>query len=525
MKQASLKKIRLIVALLFLLFTLFIFIDFRLIIPTSWYKSILFLQFIPSLLNFISILSIAASGFIIILIVSLLFGRVYCSAICPLGILMDVISRIAKIFRRRKIYRYGKAHNIFRYGFLIMSLGFILFGSMLIINLLDPFSNFGRISTNLVRPALLFVNNSLTGVFESIGIYTLYRVKFETANMVAILFPAGFLMLIIYFASFHGRLYCNSVCPVGTLLGLLSRVSIFKVMINRTSCTLCGDCSRVCKASCINIKEAKVDMSRCVACYNCFTSCPEGGIKYMLSTKPAESLVPLESDRKKRKTLISLLTLLAASLPVRSLTQGMGYGKHLGTDGSIPINKYYPVSPPGSKSIEHFTNFCTACHLCISACPTQVLQPSLFQYGFEGILQPHLDFHHSFCNYDCVICSQVCPSGAILPLSVDQKHRTQIGVVQLVLDNCVVVARHKDCGSCAEHCPTQAVHMVPWEKNLKIPALNWDICIGCGACEFACPTKPNKAIFVDGNPMHLSVSKAKSKQTDQVFSPEDDFPF
>ena len=525
MKQSSLKRIRVGVAVFFFVLTAFVFVDFSEIIPVHWFKGILDIQFIPSLLDFVSNFAITSIGFIIVLILTILFGRIYCSSFCPLGILMDIITRISKRFRKRKIFRFGKAHHFFRYGFLIVTIAFLLFGSMLMINMLDPFSNFGRIMANLIRPMYLFVNNSLASLLESMNIYAMYREEFRIPNMFAILFPLGFLMLLIYFAAFHGRLYCNTVCPVGTLLGLLSHLSVFKIGINRTACTLCGDCSRVCKASCINIKEAKVDMSRCVACYNCLTSCPENGIKYMRPFSSDKKNELAHNDPSRRKSIATLLTLFAATIPLKSITQGQQQKNKAKLSGTIPTNKYYPISPPGSVSIEHFTNFCTACHLCISACPTQVLQPSLSEYGLEGILQPHLDNQHSFCNYDCVVCSEVCPSGAIRSLSIDEKHKTQIGEVQLVLDNCVVTTKYKDCGSCAEHCPTQAVHMIPWEKGLKIPTLNREICIGCGACEYACPTKPFKAIFVDGNPVHLIVKKAKSTEIEQLFNPEEDFPF
>lgn len=145
---------------------------------------------------------------------------------------------------------------------------------------------------------------------------------------------------------------------------------------------------------------------------------------------------------------------------------------------------------------------CTACHLCVSACPTHVLQPSLLDYGLEGILQPRMNFKASFCNFDCVVCTEICPSGAILPLTVEQKHRVQTGVSTFIEKICVVAEKGTACGACSEHCPTKAVEMVPYRNNLKIPKVDAKLCVGCGACEHACPTRPYRAIYVESNRYH-----------------------
>jgi ferredoxin len=196
---------------------------------------------------------------------------------------------------------------------------------------------------------------------------------------------------------------------------------------------------------------------------------------------------------------------------------------------TIPVHVTSPVSPPGSKSVDHFTATCTACHLCVSACPSRVLVPSFLEFGFLGIMQPRMDYHAGHCNYECNVCMEICPSGAIQPLNLEEKKTTQLGVAKFIKENCVVYTDNTNCGACSEHCPTKAVNMVPYlnmpAKQLVIPKVNPDICIGCGGCEYACPTKPYKAIYVDGNPVHKIARKPEVKTIDQPVDSSEDFPF
>ncbi len=185
--------------------------------------------------------------------------------------------------------------------------------------------------------------------------------------------------------------------------------------------------------------------------------------------------------------------------------------------------KNFPVSPPGSLGLRHFNNHCTACHLCISACPTKVLQPSLDEYGIAGIMQPYMDYSSNYCNFECVKCSEVCPSGAILSLTEEAKKTVQLGQVQLIIENCVVYAENTACGSCSEHCPTQAVTMVPYRDNLTLPEIKPAICVGCGACEYACPVRPHKAIFVDGHEIHQVADEPEIEELEETKM--EDFPF
>jgi ferredoxin len=167
---------------------------------------------------------------------------------------------------------------------------------------------------------------------------------------------------------------------------------------------------------------------------------------------------------------------------------------------------------------------CTACHLCVSACPTQVLQPTYFLYGLTGFLQPRMDFITSFCNFECILCGEVCPTGAILPLIKEEKKLVQLGKSNFVKENCIVNTKNTACGACSEHCPTKAVNMVPFKDKLTIPEVNNKICVGCGACEYACPTDP-KSIYVEGNPVHLVAEKPKEVKIEEKIDYKEEFPF
>jgi ferredoxin len=182
------------------------------------------------------------------------------------------------------------------------------------------------------------------------------------------------------------------------------------------------------------------------------------------------------------------------------------------------------ICPPGSAGVERFLDRCTACHLCISECPTGVLQPAFLEYGLLGLMKPHMDYRAAFCNFDCRRCGEVCPDGAIDLLDVSAKHLAKIGEAHFNQDKCVVVTNGTDCAACSEHCPTKAVTTIPYGNNLRLPSLNDDLCIGCGACEYACPVKPDKAIKVTGLREH-SIAKKFIEPKATLPKPAGDFPF
>lgn len=276
----KLKYVRIIVALYFFIILILSFLN----IPgltSGWalIESATFFQVVPSLLRY-SLIPGTIIGFVLVFILTILYGRVYCSAICPLGIFQDIISRIGKRFRKRKIYRYSKAKNYLRYGLLILVILSLLTGSIFLLNLLDPYSNFGKIWSGLFRPLFIIVNDSLSYLLEKAGSYYLSPVGIRSFQWQVLVFPFIFLFTIIIMAAFRGRLFCNTICPVGSFLAIVSKISIYKLKINESTCTSCGKCSTACKAECIDIKLKQVDFTRCVGCFNCIQACPENSINY-----------------------------------------------------------------------------------------------------------------------------------------------------------------------------------------------------------------------------------------------------
>jgi ferredoxin len=520
MKLSNLKRIRVIVSIVFFLLISALFLDFTNTLSPAYTNYFTFLQFVPSLIKFISAAGIASTGFIVILILTALFGRVYCSSICPVGTLQDMFSFISKKFRRKRYFKLLKPANVLRYSFLSLSFIFFLSGSIFVINLLDPYSNFGRIYTQLFKPLLLNCYNFTAVTLEKMNLYWINPVEMRGGIHYTILFPAVFLLLVFTLSFFSGRLFCNTVCPVGSLLGLLSKISLFKIKIDEKNCISCKLCERACKSGCIDKKEKTVDFSRCVSCYNCFTVCPSEGLTYKFSYRRKRMEKDESIDNGKRKFLISAAVFLAVSTKLVS-AEGKIISKKL---SKIPIFRKNPVTPPGSISLKHFTENCTACHLCITSCPTQVLQPAFLEYGILGINQPRMDYTASFCNFNCVVCSEVCPSGAILPVKIEKKRLTQLGKAAFIKDNCIVYTEKTDCGACSEHCPTKAVIMVPY-GDVRAPEVHSEYCIGCGACEYACPVKPYKAIYVEANSVHQTAQKKEDVKLNKKINYQEDFPF
>jgi len=552
MESNIFKIVRVIVALLFFIPLLLIFCDFAGILPRQLH-GLAHMQVVPA------ILACSIDIMIALFLLTFLYGRVYCSTICPLGVLQDIIAwftrRGKKKNKKRRWYSYSKPQTILRYSLLAVCVIFLIFGITIPLLYLDPYSNFGRIAVNLFRPVVIDGNNLVNGIAMKFHNYNFYHVSLYTVTSLSLAIAIIALLIVGIMALLRGRLYCNTICPVGSLLGLISKFSVFKVMFDREKCNSCKLCERACKSQCINSKEKTIDHSRCVACYNCLDRCKLDAIGYNFAYKKNKGILARHCEGEARSNLPPLTPpkgencsppfgggvggevpdcFLLRSSQFALTKHGRGRRSFLltsaGAVATLPFipawaqkgeivdaARLTPITPPGSQSLANFMKHCTACHLCITHCPMQVLKPAGFNFGFGYAFKPHLVFYESaYCNYKCTTCSEVCPTGAIKRLTTEQKIVTQIGIAHFDIDRCIVNVDHTSCGACSEHCPTQAVKMEPFKDALTIPHVYDDLCIGCGGCESICPARPVKAIIVHASEVHQIAKKGEEEEIKEV---------
>lgn len=556
-----LKLIRRILAAIFVLGITWLFVDVsgEAHHHLDWMAKI---QFLPSVMA-ANIVSIA-----IVLVLTLLLGRIYCSIICPLGVLQDVFAWVGKwkVFRKNKKAKFANRYSHspekkwLRLVVLCLFIIMILTGFNAGMVLLAPYSSYGRMVAAFIQPIYVGINNLLAQWSEANDNY-LFATEEPHNNPVILLVVAGVTAIILFVLAFlHGRTYCNTICPVGTTLGYLAKFSWLKMQVEEDKCIKCGLCEKNCKASCIKVEKGQpvlFDYTRCVTCGDCETVCGKGalhlapvrragkGRKPGETGKPGEprkpgtsgnsgeagisgktgtsSPSPQEQDLSRRSFLaITGTAVAAAALHAQEKTTDGGLAAI--EDRKQPERKT-PLTPPGSLSAANLRQHCTACQLCIANCPNRVLQPS---QRLENFMQPEMQYENGFCRPECTRCSHVCPTGAIRSIIPPEKTAIQIGHAVWVKENCLPAAEGQRCGSCARHCPAEAIQLVPLDKSLKqnpddqqwydaegnrmewhdllmIPVVNEEKCIGCGKCEYLCPARPFSAIYVEGNEVHREI--------------------
>ena len=369
-----LRKIRIAAAAFFFVLTTLLFLDFTGTLH-AWFGWMAKIQFLPALLA----LNVGVVAFLVIL--TLLFGRVYCSVICPLGVMQDIVSWASgKRRKHRNRFAYSPALTWLRRGMLVVFVAAMLAG---VGSLLAPYSAYGRIASNLLAPVYAWGNNLLAYIAGRMDSYAFYSVDVWMKSLSTLLVAVVTFAVLFVLAWRSGRTYCNTICPVGTVLGFLARYSLFKPRFDTSKCNGCKLCARNCKASCIDPAAHKIDYSRCVACMDCLENCRQGAITYTLRRRkpdpapapqrPAADAAKTPSDASRRRFL-GLAGIVAYSA-LRAQEKKVDGGLAVIVDKKIP-NRATPVVPPGAQSLRHFNAHCTGCQLCVSVCPNQVLRPS-----------------------------------------------------------------------------------------------------------------------------------------------------
>lgn len=355
--------------------------------------------------------------FAVLLIFTFLFGRIYCSTICPLGIYQAFLMLI---FRRQITVQKSWPY---KYFLTAIVLGTFLGGTIFFVRLTDPYTLF---------------SSALSGI--SFGLTVL--------------------ILLIILVWFKGRFFCAHICPVGVILGLISKRALNQIYIEKDKCISCGLCAMRCPVGCIDLKNKTVDNETCVKCFKCLKNCRFNNIHY--GRLPAVN-VPFSFYR--RRLLMSGALIGVFTIAVKS---GFEFRKNI-TDKIKKI-----ILPPGAKNAQDFANRCLNCNLCVQSCPMKILKKAN-----ENYTAIHIDYGNNFCDYDCNKCSQVCPSGALKRLDLAEKQKTQIGIAVINKEKCV------QCGLCVMKCPRQIIS----KKENDYPLIQAHKCIGCGTCQSGCPVK------------------------------------
>lgn len=503
-----LRTLRIGLASIFFLLITALFLDFTGTVH-AWFGWMAKIQFLPAVLamNFVVV------AFLVIL--TLIFGRIYCSVICPLGVLQDIFGWLGKKAKKNR-YTYSPAKSWLRYIVLALFVGSLVLGGGVLARLVAPYSSFGRIAGNLLAPLWQWGNNALAYLAERVDSYAFYETEVWIKGTLTLSVAAVTLLVLMVLAWRGGRTYCNTICPVGTVLGFLSRFSWLKPIIDTNKCVDCGLCVKNCKASCIDVSAHKIDYSRCVACMDCIGKCRKGAIKYAHGSAGQSTSNVCDAKQKNDSTAEEQISTSRRAFLIGSAafaTTTALKAQKMKVDGGLAHieDKVAPkrethIVPSGALSIRNFAQQCTSCQLCVSVCPNAVLRPSS---DLSRFMQPEMSYERGYCRPECTRCSDVCPTGAIRPITREEKSSVQIGHAVWIRKNCIPVCDGQSCGNCERHCPTgaiQMVHMVEGDRrSLKIPVINTERCIGCGACENLCPARPFSAIYVEGHESHRTI--------------------
>lgn len=430
---------------------------------------------------------------------TILFGRVFCGWVCPLGAVHQFASFAFKKAKFLKPPREDRASLAPKYYVLLL----VLVGALVGLDLagyLDPLSFLTRSLAVSVLPALAQALTGAVGALHGLGAVGLARSVSQALQNWTIntTFIQGFSVGLLFLGAIalnarKERFWCRYLCPTGALLGLLSRWNLLKLRIDEEKCIKCGLCTQHCETQAAPYPNDKWKSGECVYCLNCASICPTAAIGFPLGLRPEKLKNVSNVDLSRRKLILTTLGGLVAA-PFFRLTPSR-------KRASLKL-----IRPPGSLAEDKFLAKCVKCGQCMRACPTGGLQPVLGEAGPEGIYTPKLVPKIGYCEYYCSLCTQVCPTGAIQKLTIEEKNKVKMGSAWVNKSRCIPYVLGKPCIVCEEHCPVspKAIKLVEVETKLpdgtvvvqKGPVVDLDLCIGCGICENKCPIMDDPAIFV-----------------------------
>jgi polyferredoxin/ferredoxin len=452
--------IRWIIQVSFLAVFVLAFVQTRYGIPVNFQN--IFLQFDPLVLIIAGIAyrTIITSTLLSlsVVIITFLFGRFFCGFICPLGTTIDIFD----VLIRKRLETGHKLKNGKYYIFVFLVAAAALGVSFL--HFFDPIVIFERSLTFVFYPVAVYLA----------GIFTLAPAAFYTESLIALI------MLLAILASnlLHQRFWCRNLCPLGGLLALLSKFSIFKFAFLE-GCTQCSICEKVCPTRAISYDAARIDSGECINCLRCQYECPQGTIRYRMS------LMPGRIDVGRR----NLIAGLGAGILLAPLARSLFHQKLLGR----------LIRPPGSIPEADFLKVCIHCGKCMKVCPTNGLQPCILEAGVNGLWTPRLAARIGGCEKNCNMCGQVCPTSAIRKLPLEEKTYAKMGTAVIDRSRCIAWEQDKVCLICDEACPYNAINSLNETirgVTLLRPFVDERICTGCGLCEARCPIEGRAAIEV-----------------------------
>lgn len=440
---------------------------------------------------------------LLVIVLTLLFGRFWCGWICPLGTVLDLFP-IKKASRKSAelplaLGARGSWRRV-KYVLVLLILGMALFGNLTLLSF-DPLAILERSLTSAIWPAIEKVITATEATLVRVPFLESAVMQFDALVRPAFLpdrqlfarstaLFAGFLVGLVALNALAERFWCRYLCPLGGFLGFLSKFALFRRRVSE-DCKGCKLCSTACPTGTINPENGyRSDPAECTMCLDCLEACPRSDISIHLKA----GIAPIYPayDPSRRQALVSLAASAGAVAVFHS-------------DWLKMTPSPYQLRPPGAMEDELMSR-CIRCSECLRICPTSALQPALQEAGLEGLWTPVLLPRLGYCDYACHACGEICPTKAIPPLPLEVKREQVIGKAYIDENRCIAWSDHTECIVCEEMCPLPEKAIQLEERlvdrldgsqiTISLPHVLRERCIGCGICEYKCPVKGESAIRV-----------------------------